>query len=417
MSRQPITRLIFLISIFLIQSSVYSQCDYLLKRYAVRKTGNLIYGTDLRFNLQLDTLRLDLYKPIGDNNLKRPILVWIHGGGFTGGDKAAAEDAQICQNFAARGYVVASINYRMGFVPPLILNTPYAFDKAEVIRAVYRATQDARAAIRWMKARGAADSSDPLSLAVGGGSAGAITALHVAYADQPSEKPKECDSISSIFNTYTFKRPDMGPVQGTQNLNGYDASVRAVLNIFGGIMDTMLLQPGDAPLYSYHQTNDPVVSCGFNPPYHGIGLGIPDNYPPLYGVCSFQGRLSLIYPPWKYRTYIYSGNQHAIHNSTLVDTMSARFLNNILCNPALGLTPKKVNSIDVRFNPVEEKIILGNEMAGASLQIISSTGTLIREVRAESDGTAQVRGLAPQVYFVLVRNGQQTFSSRIAVTQ
>lgn len=48
-----------------------------------------------------------------DTLTNRPFILLIHGGGFVGGDKSSWEDE--CKEFAKRGYVTASINYRLGF--------------------------------------------------------------------------------------------------------------------------------------------------------------------------------------------------------------------------------------------------------------------------------------------------------------
>src|SRR5574344_94531 len=62
-------------------------------------------------------LTMDIYLPKGDYLAQRPLLMLIHGGGFYIGDKADAPIVRWCTHFASLGYVVASINYRMGFKP------------------------------------------------------------------------------------------------------------------------------------------------------------------------------------------------------------------------------------------------------------------------------------------------------------
>jgi acetyl esterase/lipase len=55
---------------------------------SVNVTNDLTYGASPGTNPV--TLELDLYQPAGDTLAKRPALVWVHGGGFTMGDKASA---------------------------------------------------------------------------------------------------------------------------------------------------------------------------------------------------------------------------------------------------------------------------------------------------------------------------------------
>ena len=51
--------------------------------------------------------------PAGDTQTSRPALVWVHGGGFSGGDKANPLPVDVANTFAKQGYVVVSINYRL----------------------------------------------------------------------------------------------------------------------------------------------------------------------------------------------------------------------------------------------------------------------------------------------------------------
>ena len=61
-----------------------------------------------------DTLKLDVYTPenikSGD---KLPTLLWMHGGGFSGGSRDYKDDAQLCQYAAQNGYIGISISYRL----------------------------------------------------------------------------------------------------------------------------------------------------------------------------------------------------------------------------------------------------------------------------------------------------------------
>src|SRR5690349_6019485 len=54
----------------------------------------------------------DLYLPAKrGKDVRSPAIVIIHGGGWTGGDKAAAREFNIGTNLALKGYVAISINY------------------------------------------------------------------------------------------------------------------------------------------------------------------------------------------------------------------------------------------------------------------------------------------------------------------
>ena len=57
-------------------------------------------------------LKLDLYVPENEDT-QRPLVVFTHGGGWSGGDKANDAEVAFCNFFAERGFVCASINYRL----------------------------------------------------------------------------------------------------------------------------------------------------------------------------------------------------------------------------------------------------------------------------------------------------------------
>lgn len=73
---------------------------------------DIVYGRNYQ-NGKLVDLKMDVYEPHGDKANKRALIICIHGGGFTGGDKSNKYIVYICKDFAKRGYVTASINYRL----------------------------------------------------------------------------------------------------------------------------------------------------------------------------------------------------------------------------------------------------------------------------------------------------------------
>ena len=115
-----------------------------------------------------EALMLDLYEPAGDSATGRPAVLWVHGGSFSGGDKAAPFDALWSTDLAKRGYVVASINYRLGAGPSNVTIT--------------NAQHDAQAAVRYLRANAAALGIDPARIAITGYSAGGVTAIEVAQS-------------------------------------------------------------------------------------------------------------------------------------------------------------------------------------------------------------------------------------------
>jgi acetyl esterase/lipase len=56
----------------------------------------------------------DWYEPKQDSALLRPLIIWMHGGGFKFGSKDMEATRLWSGGFARRGYVCAAINYQLG---------------------------------------------------------------------------------------------------------------------------------------------------------------------------------------------------------------------------------------------------------------------------------------------------------------
>jgi acetyl esterase/lipase len=115
-------------------------------------------------------LRLDIYRPRGDTATKRPATVWMHGGFFRGGDKSSMSDW--ATESARYGQVGVSISYRV---------RPDADTWREMYLASLDAYDDATAAVEWLRRHADEYGIDPDAIFAGGFSAGAVTALNLAY--------------------------------------------------------------------------------------------------------------------------------------------------------------------------------------------------------------------------------------------
>jgi para-nitrobenzyl esterase len=169
--------------------------------------------------------------------------------------------------FAQLGYVAVSINYRL-LSPDGCGGNP---DPTPVCQnAALEAQHDAQAAVRWLRANAATYRIDTSRIAMGGGSAGAVTSVLAAIH---SEDP------------------------GTSGNPGYPSNIRAAVSVSGGVPTNDLINKGDAPTLFIHGTEDHVVPYAWAAqnaaamyrlgiftvlePIEGAGHGLPADYGPL----------------------------------------------------------------------------------------------------------------------------------------
>lgn len=120
-----------------------------------------------------DTLRVDVYLREDMQNAENlPMMLYVHGGGFSMGSRKNAAQEIFLRHFAEKGFLDASIDYRLGAVE----GNPYHCNgTAEVIRL---ATTDMAEATRYLMDN---FKIDPAKIITSGGSAGAYTVLGIEY--------------------------------------------------------------------------------------------------------------------------------------------------------------------------------------------------------------------------------------------
>jgi acetyl esterase/lipase len=134
--------------------------------------------------------KLDIYLPDKEGG-PFPVIVAIHGGAFMGCDKA---DLQVLPMLAGlrRGYAVVSINYRLSWqaqFPALV--------------------QDAKAAVRWIRANASQYSLDAEKIAAWGGSAGGylatmlgVTAGVAELEDLSLGNPQQASNLQAVVSWF-----------------------------------------------------------------------------------------------------------------------------------------------------------------------------------------------------------------------
>ncbi len=294
--------------------------------YSVATQRDVVYGTAVGFGGREDTLRLDVSHPIDDGMLAcgRPLLVLVHGGGWIAGDKDEGYITRMREDFAKRGYTVASIAYRLGMFPTdraINCNVPdwnctNKVDSSEWYRANYRAIQDVHGAIRYLINHADQYQINPNNVFLAGESAGAFVVLGVGLVDDPSEI--ESDMVGALpaapapnplyersclvdldlapsIASLDLARPALGDIKGNLNLPLQQPyQVQAIGAIYGGVFNDILhahVDPAPA-LYLYHQPCDLIapighqrIFAGFNACFQGFPANCQNiiNRPYVYG--------------------------------------------------------------------------------------------------------------------------------------
>lgn len=177
-----------------------------------------------------ENLELDIYLPQADSELERATIIYVHGGGFSNGQRDQENIKEFCTNLSNYGYVVASISYRL-----TRKNKPEGFGcncpANEKLNTFYAAVEDVQDATFFLIENRHQFGIDPQKIILAGSSAGAETVLNTAY------QPPYCYGL------------DSGPV-----------SFAGVISMAGAIPDTTVIYEESAvPSLLFHGTDDPLV--------------------------------------------------------------------------------------------------------------------------------------------------------------
>ncbi|HEV7301564.1 MAG TPA: alpha/beta hydrolase [Tepidisphaeraceae bacterium] len=132
--------------------------------------------------------KMDLYLPAAAvEGQKRPAIVIIHGGGYTGGSKSSRREIQMAQTLSAAGYVCASIDYRLASKGnpswPGVL-------------------EDCRAAVRFLRAHADEYGIDPERIGAIGGSAGGLLSLLLGTREEAPAADGISGRVSAVVALY-----------------------------------------------------------------------------------------------------------------------------------------------------------------------------------------------------------------------
>jgi hypothetical protein len=247
----------------------------------IRHTG-VQFGQNYEFfanpNGSLVNQNMIVYEP--DPNVdtlsNRPVVVYIHTGNFlppvlNGSPNGSPNDsaaAEICRQFARRGFVVLAPAYRLGWAPTSL---DAEVRRSTLLQAVYRGIQDIKATVRF--ARKNADTGgntyklDPNRIILYGDGTGGYVGLAYATLDNFLKLliPKFINQTTQQPYVDTLVTGNVEGFGGSKNVDnhaGYSSAVNMVINTGGALADTSWLSAGQVPMITFQTVRDPFAPYG-----------------------------------------------------------------------------------------------------------------------------------------------------------
>lgn len=281
-------------------------------------------------------LQMDIYTPASDNCINRPLIILAHGGSFIGGSKTNPTMVDLCETFAKRGYVAASINYRLA-TSSTVLGPFSGFfwmtNLEDGIKVIYSAMTDAKAAVRFFRKNVEEDNNsygiDQNQIWMGGNSAGACLGPHMSYINSVDEFVSGIDISGQEYALSLAS--DNGGIEGNSGNSGYSSDISGIINLAGALHTVDWIDEFDAtPIVSCHGTEDETVpdECGtiLNSPTNLTACGsmaihpVISNYDVVNDLLIYDGEAHC---PW-------DGN--ALYKQQMIDFVTSFVYNNIQCD-------------------------------------------------------------------------------------
>ena len=398
---KPAVILSLITTTFFSYAQNHPSCNSQLYRVSVyddvKATKGVQYGSGETIGGEEQDLFMDIYEPMNGDVDSRPVIVLAFGGSFISGSRG---DLQVlCEEYAKKGYVAVSIDYRLYDLPLIPLPT-----SEEMKDVVVRAIKDMKTALRFLDDDVEATNTYGIDMDwvyVGGVSAGSIAALHCAMLDSTDTFDP---SIQSLINKH-------GPIDGISNS---DSSIRikGVLNYSGGLHDVSWIDSNDPPFISYHDDGDRTVpyKSGFAQVFGQNIIFLNGSYT-LDSAATSLGIVSELHTIENssgHVSYFIDGEKRG----EVIDE-SAAFMFNMICSETADL-----NEVDLQKpysfgpNPADDQLTV-NVNSEASIALTDLTGRLIRKKSFVRSSNLDLSDLAPGTYILNIQVGEKEYSEKV----
>jgi hypothetical protein len=341
------------------------------------------YGNNTLYTGASSDLYLDIYSPNNDNVTNRACIIFCFGGSFIMGSRTSPELVALSNYFASLGYVCASIDYRLD-------NSLNLFFEDSVTKAVIRATQDAKAAIRYLRANASRLGIDESKIFIGGTSAGGITSLTAAYAE---------------YNDFSARNKllidQLGGWEGTTNVINKPSNVQAVFGFSGGIDDTLHIKNNPIPAYFNHGTQDQTVPFVYGKPLGGIA---PNN---IYGSLPISKRIVNM-GGIAVLDSIVTSDHPTFSNSGVNYERVKTNLTNFLYNKVFGCAPLSniqpfISNVNIQPNPASDFVsIHSDEIRLHEYELFNTMGQSV--IKGTTQKLIELTAVPKGLYFIRLDN-------------
>lgn len=293
-------KMIYSVAVMFITYNMNSQVPFLEEYTDINITYDHIYGenaTVLYFDYFGEAIKepllFDLYQPVEESPCptihQLPLIIYFHSGNFLPhpqnqsvvGTRKDSSVVAMCKRLAKTGYVVASVDYRLGWNP---IASSVDVRKLGLINAAYRGVQDANTCIRYFKKTVVEEGNpfriDTNKIVLWGDDSGGFISLNAGCLDDYNKIPTASNGKFLLAGIYPMIFEHInGDVEGKKygimdssvisilpfpvgdtlnyvNHPEYSSTFKVSVNMGGAVGDTAWIDPGQPGVISFHTPYD-----------------------------------------------------------------------------------------------------------------------------------------------------------------
>ncbi len=217
--------MILILSVF--TDEIRAQTQYLDSLYATVEKNTYTY-----FTKSDEELPLDLFDPVENRSPDRPVILYVHGGGFSGGERDHPNHESFLRHMAHKGYVTATMSYTLQRKGKSFGCDVSAGQK---IQTFLKTAQDINRAVAFLIRNEEEFAIDISKIVIVGSSAGAEAVLPAAYWNRTKK-----DSTGSILPDEFSYGGVISMAGATSNINHITKENAIPTQLFHGTCDQLV---------------------------------------------------------------------------------------------------------------------------------------------------------------------------------